>query len=105
MPKGWPEGYRPEPAWKPEHLLASPLWSSGWGPPYYFMPANKYIPIYSWPEAWQVTTLDPLGNRIAPLPPVGLPVDWWRLPREYSPYKDEMPYEPKNFGCWPASKI
>jgi hypothetical protein len=69
------------------------------------MPANKYIPIYLGPDWWQVTTLDSFGNRIAPLPPEGLAVDWWRVPREFSPYKNEMPYEDKSFGAWPASKV
>jgi len=101
----WPEGYRPEPAWPADYLAAvAQPWNSGWVMNY-LMPANKYIPNTLGADYWQVTTLDSLGNRIAPLPPMGLPVDWWRVPKEMQPYRDEMPYEPKNFGAWPASKI
>jgi hypothetical protein len=39
------------------------------------------------------------------MPPPGLPVYWWKLPREYWPYKDEMPWEPKIPGAWPPSQI
>jgi hypothetical protein len=105
----WPAEYRPESAWKSEHLLVSPLWSAGWGWQG-ILPANKYLPIYlatsyDWKRISSPPKFDEQGNRVAPLPPPGELVYWWDVPRQYSPYKDEMPYEPKQYGAWPASKV
>jgi hypothetical protein len=91
-------------AWAEEHLQASPLWSSGWVAKY-LMPAIKWLPIYLGPEDWEITTLDAEGNRVRPMPPPGREVYWWKLPREYWPFKDEMPWEKSQLGAWPASQV
>jgi hypothetical protein len=79
------------------------------GPPYYLTPTNKWLPTYYPPEPWQVISSPPKfdedGNRLAPMPPLGQPVYWWLLPRETWPYRDEIPWENKQFGAWPASKV
>jgi hypothetical protein len=48
---------------------------------------------------------DDQGNRLAPLPPPGQPVYWWLLPKETWPYSEDMPWEEKILGAWPASQI
>jgi hypothetical protein len=79
-------------------------WLNPW-PMKYLTPVPKWLPLYAPIDDWEVTTLDSLGNRGGPLPPPGLPVYWWKLPREYWPYKDEMPWEAKVLGAWPASQV
>jgi hypothetical protein len=78
-----------------------------WGPLYYLMPASKWLPIYKGAEPWEVITFPPafdeLGRRLAPKPPEGTIIDWWKMPKDTWPL--EAPWEPKVFGCWPASKI
>jgi hypothetical protein len=90
---GWPSDYRIDPSW----LNPFPI--------KYLMPANKWLPIYAPLDDWEKTTLDSLGNRVAPQPPPGEAVYWWKLPRETWPYKDEMPWEGKVPGTWPASQV
>jgi hypothetical protein len=79
-------------------------WLNPW-PIKYLMPANKWLPLYAPLDSWEVTALDSLGNRVAPQPPPGVPVYWWKLPREHWPYKNEMPWEAKVPGTWPASQV
>jgi hypothetical protein len=71
------------------------------------MPASKWLPIYKGAEPWEVITFPPafdeLGRRLAPKPPEGTIIDWWKMPKDTWPL--EAPWEPKVFGCWPASKI
>src|ERR1700733_7285043 len=71
----------------------------------YLTPVPKWLPIYAPLDDWEKTPLDSLGNRVAPQPPEGLPVYWWKLPRSTWPYRDEMPWEAKLFGAWPASQV
>jgi hypothetical protein len=87
----WPSDYRIDPTW------LNPF------PVKYFTAAYKWLPIQYPPEPWQVR--DATYPIQAPMPPPGLPVYWWKLPRETWPYKDEMPWEQKSFGAWPASQI
>jgi hypothetical protein len=88
--------------WKPEHLRDSSVWFNPW-PIKYLMPVVKWFPLY-WPHAeWEITTLDELGNRVAPKPPDGAIIPWWKMPKDQWPI--EAPWEPKVFGAWPASQI
>lgn len=73
------------------------------GPPYYLMPSSKWLPVYYPPESWQVR--DNTFPMEAPKPPPGKAVYWWLQPKETWPYPDEMPWESKQLGCWPSSKI
>jgi hypothetical protein len=73
----------------------------------YLLPAVKWFPIY-WPNAeWEVVsfppTFDVLGNRVAPRPPDGAVIPWWKMPKDQWPI--EAPWEPKIFGAWPASQM
>jgi hypothetical protein len=80
------------------------------GPPYYLMPGDKWLPIITPPQDWQVVSsppqFDEFGHRVAPKPPPGKAVYWWLQPRETWPYRDEMPWESsKQLGTWPSSKV
>jgi hypothetical protein len=91
----WPSDYR-----------IDPTWLNPW-PVKYLLPSFKWLPDYVSPDPWQVigppsTITDP---RSAPLPPPGLPVYWWLLPKETWPYRSEMPWEAKVSGAWPASQV
>jgi hypothetical protein len=94
---GWPSEYAREHGWL-----------NPW-PTKYLTPANKWLPTYYPPEAWQIISSPPAfdgsGNRVAPMPPPGEAAYWWLLPRETWPYRDEMPWEAKVFGAWPASQV
>jgi hypothetical protein len=77
-----------------------------WGPQY-LLPAEKWWPIH-WPNAdWMVVQFPPafdeFGNRVAPKPPDGTPLQWWQMPKDQWPL--EAPWENKVFGAWPASKV
>jgi hypothetical protein len=90
-------------AWPSEYARLNG-WLNPW-PGKVLTPVPKWLPLYAPLDDWERTTLDSSGNRIAPLPPEGIPVYWWKLPREYWPYKNEMPWEDKIFGAWPASQV
>jgi len=77
-----------------------------WGPQY-LLPVEKWFPLY-WPNgAWEVVsfppTFDESGNRVAPQPPDGAIIQWWKMPKAQWPIA--APWEPKVFGAWPASKV
>ena len=77
------------------------------GPPYYLMPAVKWVPLY-WPnQAWEINSFPPgfdeNGNRLGPKPPDGAIIPWWKMPKDQWPI--EAPWEGKVFGAWPASKV
>jgi hypothetical protein len=67
------------------------------------------LPSYYPPEWWQVIAsppeFDDLGNRVAPMPPPGQAVYWWLMPNETWLYREDMPWEDKQFGAWPASQV
>jgi hypothetical protein len=79
-----------------------------WSIPY-LLPGSKWLPIYTAPQSWQVVSSPPAfdesSNRVAPEPPPGKAVYWWLQPKEIWPYRDEMPWESKQLGAWPSSKI
>jgi len=79
-------------------------WLNPW-PMKYLTPSTKWLPLYLGPQPWQVTTLDEFGNRIAATPPRGEAVYWWLQDKSTWPYKNEMPWEDKVFGAWPASQV
>jgi hypothetical protein len=84
----------------------------GWLNPWPFKmltPVVDWLPIKAPNDPWQVVLSPPAfdadGNRVAPKPPPGVPVYWWRQAKETWPYRDEMPWENKQFGAWPATQI
>ena len=89
---------------RPSEYTREHGWLNPW-PMKYLTPSTKWLPLYAPLDSWEVTILDEHGNRVAPKPPEGLPVYWWKLPRETWPYRNEMPWEAKAFGAWPASQV
>jgi hypothetical protein len=68
----------------------------------YLIPAVKWFPLY-WPNAeWKVVPFPPTPGK-GPVPPDDALLQWWDLPKDQWPL--EAPWEPKLFGCWPASKV
>jgi hypothetical protein len=60
-------------------------------------------PRLTWPnEYWEVIPFPPTPG-VAPVIPAGVIAPWWKLPKSQWPI--EAPWEPKIFGCWPASKV
>ena len=71
-----------------------------WAVPY-LLPVWKWWPTYWPPAEWQVR--DATVPMEAPQPPPGVQVPWWLQPKSTWPYP--LPFEPKVFGCWPASLV
>jgi hypothetical protein len=90
----WPESY------------SNPAYFNPW-PIKYLIPVAKWFPLY-WPNAeWEIIAsppaFDEFGNRVAPKPPDGAIIPWWKMPKDQWPIA--APWEPKIFGAWPASKV
>ena len=73
----------------------------------YLLAVAKWFPIY-WPKGeWEIISsppaFDEFGNRVAPKPPDGAIIPWWKMPKSEWPI--EAPWEGKVFGAWPASQI
>jgi hypothetical protein len=95
-------------AWSKDHLKDSTAWFNPW-PMKYLTPVTNWLPIKIGPDFWETISsppsFDEFGHRQRPKPPEGLPVYWWKLPRATWPYREEMPWEDKILGCWPASQV
>lgn len=73
------------------------------GPPYYLQPEVKWLPLYTPPKSWQILKIEDVLAGKMPSPPDGVQVPWWLLPKDQWPY--QAPFEKKQFGVWPASKV
>jgi hypothetical protein len=67
----------------------------------------KWLPLYWGSEPWEVVPFPPafdeLGRRLAPRPPDGAVIPWWKMDKSQWPVS--APWGHKQLGVWPASKI
>jgi hypothetical protein len=93
-------------SWPEDYLQSVALPRLNPFPTNYLMPI-KWQPIYDPPDPWEKIpsppVFDEFANRVAPKPPDGAIIKWYKMPKDQWPWQAN--WGQKVFGSWPPSKI